>query len=46
MQDCDFEVVSWQTAQARAVIPAEDFIAHCRAVAAWVQTEASGVADP
>jgi len=46
LQDCDFEVVSWQTAQARAVIPAEDFIAHCRAVAAWVQTEASGVADP
>jgi hypothetical protein len=45
LRDCDFEVVSWQTAQARAVLPAEDYIAHCRAVVAWVGTDAGGGAD-
>ena len=38
LQECDFEVVSWQTAQARAVLPAADYIAHCRAVVAWMET--------
>jgi len=45
IRKCDFEVVSWQTAQARAVIPAEDYIDHCRAVAAWAEAGASCVAD-
>jgi len=45
LHDCAFEVVSWQTAQARAVLSAEDYIAHCRAVVAWVETGASAGAD-
>ena len=45
LHDCEFEVVSWQTAQARAVLPAEDYIAHCRAVVAWVGTNTSSGTD-
>ena len=45
VRHCDFEVVSWQTAQARAVIPAEDYIDHCRAVVAWREAGASCGAD-
>ena len=43
-QGCDFEVVSWQTAQSRAVLPAADYIAHCCAVVAWAQTGATNAA--